>query len=115
MFNEIKGFEVHNVYANKKGIGHQVTQNQLLALCFQNRKPKYLTNFLDNENSTEFAQKLNKYLANHTQVNIDPTALNTTPYTPQRQKRFIKVYYALIGIMIVIPVAMIIWILTYNP
>ena len=114
-FNEIKGFEVHNVYANKRGFTNQVTQNQLLALCFQNRRPKYLTNFQDNENSTDFARNLNKYLADHTQVNIDPTALNTTPYTPQRQKKYIKIYYAILGIMLAFSIAMIIWILTYNP
>jgi len=115
LFNEIKGFEVHNVYANKRGFTNQVTQNQLLALCFQNRRPKYFTNFQDNENSTDFARNLNKYLADHTQVNIDPTALNTTPYTPQRQKKNIKIYRAILGIMVVFTIVMIIWILTYNP
>ena len=89
--NEIKGFEVHNVYANKKRTMHGVTQNQLLTLCFQSRRPKHLTNFLDNENSTEFAQNLNKFLADNTQVNIDFRALGTTPFTPKSQKTLITV------------------------
>ncbi len=112
LFNEIKGFEVHNVYANKKGSRHSVTQNQLLALCFQNRRPKYLTNFLDNENSTEFAQNLNKFLADNTQINIDFRALSTIPYTPQRQKTFIKVYYSIACITVIIGIVAIIWALT---
>ncbi len=110
--NEIKGFEVHNVYANKKGFRHQVTQNQLLALCFQNRRPKYLTNFLDNENSTEFAQNLNKFLADYTQINIDFRALSTTPYTPKSQKTFITIYIAITCIVLVIAIVVVVIILT---
>ena len=106
--NEIKGFEVHNVYANKKGSRYQVTQNQLLALCFQNRKPKYLTNFLDNENSTEFAQNLNKFLADNTQINIDFRAESTTPYTPQSQKNFITLYLAIFCIIVVVAIVAVI-------
>jgi len=99
--NEIKGFEVHNVFANKRGYGHQVTQNQLLALCFNNRRPKYLTNFLDNENSTEFAQNLNKFLADNKQIRIGFQAENVTPYTPKSQKTFITIYLAITCIIIV--------------
>ena len=110
--NEIKGFEVHNVYANKKGSSHSVTQNQLLALCFQNRRPKYLTNFLDNENSTEFAQNLNKYLADNTQINIDFQALSTTPYTPQSQKTFMTIYLVITCIIVVVGIVAVVVILT---
>ncbi len=110
--NEIKGFEVHNVYANKKRSMHGVTQNQLLALCFQSRRPKYLTNFLDNENSTEFAQKLNKFLADNTQINIDFPALSTTPYTPQIQKTFITIYLAITCIIVVIGIVTVVIVLT---
>ncbi|MHA1474042.1 MAG: hypothetical protein ACTSPA_13080 [Promethearchaeota archaeon] len=106
--NEIKGFEVHKVYANKKGSMHGVTQNQLLALCFQNRSPKYLTNFLDNENSTEFAQNLNKYLADNTQIAIDFQALSTTPYTPQSQKTFMTLYLAITCIIVVVAIVAVI-------
>ncbi len=110
--DEIEGFEVHNVFANKKGSRHAVTQNQLLALCFQDRRPKYLTNFLDNENSTEFAQNLNKYLADNTQIAIDFRALSTTPYTPQRQKTFITIYYSIACIAVIIGIVAIVIVLT---
>ncbi len=110
--NEIKGFEVHNAYANKKGSRYQTTQNQLLALCFQNRRPKYLTNFLDNENSTEFAQNLNKFLADNTQINIDFPALSTTPYTPQIQKTFITIYLAITCIIVVVGIVAVVIVLT---
>jgi len=110
--NEIKGFEVHNVYANKKGWGHQITQNQLLALCFQNRRPKYLTNFLDNENSTEYAQNLNKFLADNSQINIDFRAESTTPYTPQSQKTFMTIYLAIACILVVVAIVVVVIILT---
>ena len=110
--NEIKGFEVHNVYANKKGSRHSVTQNQLLALCFQNRRSKYLTNFLDNENSTEFAQNLNRFLADNTQINIDFRALSTTPYTPQSQKTFITIYYAIACIAVIIGIVALVIVLS---
>ena len=83
---------------------HSVTQNQLLALCFQNRRPKYLTNFLDNENSTEFAQNLNKFLADNTQIDIDFRSLSTVPYTPQSQKTFIKIYLAIACIVVVVAI-----------
>ena len=99
--NEIKGFEVHNVIANKKGSRYQTTQNQLLALCFQSRRPKYLTNFLDNENSTEFAQKLNQFLADNTQIRIDPQSELATPYTPKSQKTLINNALAISFIVIV--------------
>ncbi len=110
-FSEIKGFEVHNVYGNKKGSRHGVTQNQLLALCFQNRRSKYLTNFLDNENSTEYARNLNKFLADNTQINIDFRALSTSPYTPQSQKTFIKIYYGIACIAVIIGIVALIWVL----
>ncbi len=99
--NEIKGFEVHNVIANKKGSRYQTTQNQLLALCFQSKRPKYLTNFLDNENSTEFAQNLNKFLADNTQIRIDQQSELITPYTPKSQKIFLNIMLAFTFIVIV--------------
>ena len=113
-FNKIKGFEVHNVYGNKSDLlnTNQLTQNQLLALCFHNRKPKYLTNFLDNESSTEFAQNLNKFLTDNSQINIDFQALSATPYTPQSQKNFIRIYMAFLCIMVVVAIVVVVIILS---
>ncbi len=98
---EIKGFEVHNVIANKKGTRYQTTQNQLLALCFQSNRPKYLTNFLDNENSTEFAQNLNKFLADNTQIRITSQSEHATPYTRKSQEKFLYIILAFTFIVIV--------------
>ncbi len=99
--NELKGFEVHNVYANKKGSNYETTQNQLLALCFNSKRPKYLTNFLDNDNSTEFARNLNKYLADNTQIRIDSQSELATPYTPKSQKTLINIALAITFIVII--------------
>jgi len=113
-FNEIKGFEVHNVYANKKGTRYHSTQNQLLALCFQSKRPKYLTNFLDNENSTEFAQNLNKFLADNTQININFQALSTTPYTPPSHKTFLYIILAFTFLVIFGAIGTVIVLLVLN-
>ncbi|QEE15892.1 hypothetical protein DSAG12_01719 [Promethearchaeum syntrophicum] len=110
--NDIKGFEVHNVYANKKGSMHGVTQNQLLSLCFQSRRPKHLTNFLDNENSTEFAQNLNKFLAENTQIPIGIQAESVTPYTPKSQQALITIYC--VATCVVLVVAIVVAIIILN-
>ncbi len=105
-FIEIKHFEVHNIWANPRS---RVTQYQFLALCFQSRRPKYLTNYLDSENSTEFAQKLNKFLADNTQINIDSQALSTTPYTPKSQITQLIIFTIIMAIFCIISCYLIIY------
>ena len=69
---------------------------------------------MDNENSTEFAQNLNKFVADNSQINIDFQALSTTPYTPKSQKTFMTLYLAIICIIIVVAIVVVVIILTMS-
>ena len=48
----------------------------------------------------------------NTQINIDFRALSTTPYTPQSQKTFITIYYAIACIVVIIGIVALVIVLT---
>ena len=68
-------------------------------------------NFLDNESSTEFAQNLNKFLADNTQIPIGIQAESVTPYTPKSQQTLITIYCLATCIVLVVAAVAVIIIL----